>query len=248
MHCVFILAQHTETVHDWLSQPNYLPNYTDVLTWCRGMDPGSAALLVILGIVFLLFGFTIYRALIALTAAILGAYLGFGLTAKMPNMSLIGVTVGAVVCGVVAWVWTNWIAAAIGAIIGGLLGSAIWQMAGINPAFTWSGALTGAVLLGLLCFILFRISVIIYTSLQGAVMLAFGGLGMAYKYDVAGKFADERMRAWPMLLPVTVLVLMLCGIGYQYMKAPAGGGGGRSGGSGKSSSGSGAKTASAEKE
>ena len=242
MHCVFVLAQHSKTVHDWLAQPNYLPTHADVMTWCRGMDPGSAALLIVLGIVFLLFGFTIYRALIALTAAILGAYLGFGLTAKMPNMSLIGLAVVAVVCGVVAWVWTNWIAAAVGAIIGGLLGSAIWQMAGLNPAFAWSGALTGAVFLGLLCFVLFRISVITYTSLQGAVMLAFGGLGMAYKYDAAGKFADERMRAWPMLLPATVLVLMLCGIGYQYMKAPAGGGGG------KSSSGSRAKTASAENE
>ena len=246
MHSFFILAAQTKTLHDWLSQPNYLPTYADVMRWCHNMDPGSAALLIVLGIVFLLFGFTIYRALIALTAAILGAYLGFGLTAKMPNMSLIGLTVGAVVCGVVAWVWTNWIAAAVGAIIGGLLGSAIWQMAGLNPAFAWSGALTGAVFLGLLCFVLFRISVITYTSLQGAVMLAFGGLGMAYKYDAAGKFADERMRAWPMLLPVTVLVLMLCGIGYQYMKAPAGGGGGRSGG--KSGSGSGAKSAAAERE
>jgi hypothetical protein len=214
------------------------------MTWCHDMDPGSAALLLILGIVFLLFGFTIYRALIALTAAILGAYLGFGITEKMQNMSLIGLSVGAVIFGAVAWVWTNWIAAAIGAIIGGLLGSAVWQMAGLNPAFAWSGALTGAVFLGLLCFILFRISVIIYTSLQGAVMLAFGALGMAYRYDAAGKFADERMRAWPMLLPVTVLVFMLCGIGYQYMKAPAGQGGG----GGKSKSGSTAKAASTEKE
>lgn len=235
MHPVFVLAQESKTLHEWLSHPNYLPTYAHVMTWCHDMDPGSAALLLILGIVFLLFGFTIYRALIALTAAILGAYLGFGFTEKMQNMSLIGLSVGAVVFGAIAWVWTNWIAAVIGAIIGGLLGSAIWQMANLNPAFAWSGALTGAVFLGLLCFILFRISIIIYTSLQGAVMLAFGGLGMAYKYNAAEKFVDARMSAWPMLLPATVLVLMLCGISYQYMKAPAGKGGG------KSSSSSGAK-------
>lgn len=245
MHSFFVLAEHTRTYHEWLSHPSYLPTYADVMTWCHEMDPGSAALLLILGVVFLLFGFTIYRALIALTAAILGAYLGFGLTEKMQNMSLIGLSVGAVVFGAVAWVWTNWIAAVIGAIIGGLLGSAIWQMAGLNPAFAWSGALTGAVFLGLLCFILFRVSVIIYTSLQGAVMLAFGVLGMAYRYDAAGRFADERMNAWPMLLPATVLVLMLCGIGYQYMKAPAGKGGG---GGGKKSSGADSKPAAAKKE
>ena len=247
MHGVFILAAQTRTLHEWLSHPNYLPNYDDVMKWCHGMDPGSAALLLILGAVFLLFGFTIYRALIALTAAILGAYLGFGLTEKMQNMALIGLSVGAVIFGAMAWVWTNWVAAVIGAVIGGLLGSAIWQMAGLNPAFAWSGALTGAVFLGLLCFLLFRISVILYTSLQGAVMLAFGGLGMAYRYDAAGQFVDARMKAWPMLLPATVMALMLCGIGYQYMKAPTGGGGG-GGGGGKSSSGSKAKAAPAEKE
>ena len=133
MHCVFILAAQTRTLHEWLSHPNYLPSYDDVMKWCHDMDPGSAALLLILGVVFLLFGFTIYRALIALTAAILGAYLGFGLTEKMQNMALIGLSVGAVIFGAVAWVWTNWVAAAIGAIIGGLLGSAIWQMAGAQP-------------------------------------------------------------------------------------------------------------------
>ena len=74
-------------------------------------------------------------------------------------------------------------------------------------------------------------------------MLAFGGLGMAYRYDAAGQFVDARMKAWPMLLPATVMLLMLCGIGYQYMKAPTGGGGGS-----KSSSGSKAKAAPAEKE
>jgi hypothetical protein len=244
MQCYFVLAEQTRTLHEWLSHPNYLPNYDDVMRWCHRMDPGSAALLLVLGIVFLLFGFTIYRALIALTAAILGAYLGFGLTEKMQNMAPIGLAVGAVVFGAVAWVWTNWIAAVIGAIIGGLLGSAIWQLAGLSPAFAWSGALTGAVFLGLLCFVLFRISVIVYTSLQGAVMLAFGAMGMAYKYDAAGSFVDARMSAWPMLLPVTVLVLMLCGISYQYLKAPAGQGGG----GGRSKSGSGAKPAPAEKD
>lgn len=224
-------------MHLWLKCPNYLPNRDDVMRWCRDMDAGSAAMLIILGIVFLLFGYTIYRALIALTAAVAGAYLGYGLCEKMENMALIGMATGAVVFGAVAWVWTNWIAAVVGAAVGALLGSAVWQMAGLNPEFAWSGALTGAVFLGLLCFILFRISVILYTSLQGAVMLVFGGMGMAYRYEDAGRFVDARISAWPMLLPVTVLTLMLCGIGYQYMKAPAGKGGGGGGASKKSSDG-----------
>jgi hypothetical protein len=229
MSLIFTLGE-ADTLHEYLVHPDYLPKYGDALHWCHNMDPGSAAMLLVLGAVFLLFGYTIYRALIALTAAILGAYLGFGLCQRMANMSLIGLSVGAVVFGAVAWVWTNWIAAVIGAIIGGLLGSAIWQMAGLSPAFAWSGALTGAVFLGMLCFVLFRISVIIYTSLQGAVMLSFGILGMAYKYETAGSFVDQRLSAWPMSLPALILVLMLCGIGYQYAKAPAGksGGGGGS--------------------
>ena len=76
-------------------------------------------------------------------------------------------------------------------------------------------ALTGLVGFGLLSFILFKASVMMYTSLQGSVMLIFGILGLIYKYqDIAPKLT-ESMTLKPFLLPVSIFIPALLGLIYQ---------------------------------
>jgi len=224
-----------KSFNEFASTPDHLPTRADLLTWIQKMDPGTAALFIVLGLVLLLFGFQMHRALISLTATMLGAYLGYGLGDRA-GLPLAGMVVVAIMFGAAAWVWTNLVAALVAAICGALLGSAVWQMADLNPQYAWSGALTGAVTLGLLSFILFRISVILFTSLQGAIMLVIGGMGMAWYYDAARDFLQHRMNAWPVILPATVLVLTLIGFTFQHMKGPSGGGGGRKSGRGAKAS------------
>src|SRR5690606_29242359 len=108
----------------------------------------------------------------------------------------------------------------IGAICGAMLGASLWQMANLDPRFAWSGALTGAVALGLLCFIVFRISVILFTSLQGAVMLVLGVLGLAYQYSFARPTIESSVNQWPYFLPALVFGLMAIGLTYQFVKGP----------------------------
>jgi hypothetical protein len=216
----------TQTIHEAIASPEKLPSSADLLTWIQSMDPGTAALYIIFGGILLLFGYTMHRTLITITAALLGAYLGYGLGHRV-GMPLIGMAVLAVACGAAAWMWTALVAALVAAVCGALLGSAIWQLADLNPQYAWSGALSGAIALGLLCFILFRLSVILFTSLQGAVMLVIGGMGMAWYYPTARDFINERMAAWPLIIPATILALTLIGFAYQHMKSPAGKGSSR---------------------
>jgi len=103
----------------------------------------------------------------------------------------------------------------MGGIFGALLGASMWRAVGLEPSLCWAGALTGLVGFGLLSFILFKASVMMYTSLQGSVMLIFGILGLVYKYqDIAPKLT-ESMTLKPFLLPVSIFIPALLGLIYQ---------------------------------
>ena len=80
------------TSSSWFFSPVHFPAQADLLTWCQTMNPGTAALLVLTGIVYLLFGYLLFRVLVAINAAAIGAYLG-------------------------AWVGVHWNQALAGAIV-----------------------------------------------------------------------------------------------------------------------------------
>ena len=56
-----------------VSLPQHWPAQTDLLTYCQTMTPGTAAIMLVLGVVFLMFGWYMYKALVTLNAALFGA-------------------------------------------------------------------------------------------------------------------------------------------------------------------------------
>jgi hypothetical protein len=85
----------------------------------------------------------------------------------------------------------------------------------LDPTFAWSGALSGLILFGLLSFILFRGSVTMYMSLQGAAMLIFGLLGMVDKYEQVAPKITSAMTLKPFLLPMAIIIPAIIGMLYQ---------------------------------
>ena len=52
------------------------PAQNDVMTWAQTMGIGTCLLLIVVGAVYLLYGWQVYRPLITLNAAIIGGYIG----------------------------------------------------------------------------------------------------------------------------------------------------------------------------
>src|SRR4051794_20414307 len=93
-----------QTGHLWemMKLPAHWPMQTDLLQWCQTMSPGSATVLVMGGMVYLLFGWYIFRALMMLNSAVLGAYLG-GRVGQHGGSMLAGACVGAFVSAAMTW-------------------------------------------------------------------------------------------------------------------------------------------------
>ena len=190
------------------------PEQADLLKYCQTMGPGLAALMIILGIVYLLFGFQLYRILILINAAVVGFIIG-GVIGESVDASLPCALGGAVLAGALAWPTMNYTVAVMGAIYGAVIAATIWRLAGQDERFIWAGAMTGMVAGGLMCFILFSGCVMAYTSLQGSAMVIFGTLGLLLKYQELAPRVDDYLSLKPFVLPLFVFIATVLGTMFQ---------------------------------
>jgi len=207
--------------------PTTWPQQHDLLTWCRQMTPGVAAGLIIVGIVYLLFGYQIFKAVVLINAAVVGAYIGAYL-GQEGDAATIGGVICAVAAAAIAWPTMKYAVAIMGGLFGALLGASIWRGVNLDPNLIWAGALMGLAGFGMVSFIVFRGSVMMYTSLQGAFMMVFGILGLIYQYSDGAKQVSEHLKIQPVLLPAAIFIPALLGLIFQqhYHAAPGGDKGG----------------------
>ena len=203
--------------------PTHWPDQADLLHWCQSAAPGVAVLLILVGIVYLLFGFSIAKILVTLNAALVGGWLGalVGERAGGGGAALPGAVIVGLLSATAAWPTLRGSVAVLGAMLGAILGVVVWRLSDLDPTFGWSGGLTGLVLCGLLSLLLFRPCVITYTSLQGAAMVVFGLLALVLKHEDFGPSIGTQLAGKPFLLPMTVFVPTLLGYIYQQSMSPA---------------------------
>jgi hypothetical protein len=204
----------------WPQIPSHWPAQGDLLSWAQSMGALTAAMLVLAGVIYLAFGVYVYRSLITLNATVLGAYVG-GIIGQRAGNAVAGAMVGGFACAALTWPTMKYAVAAMGGAFGLLLGASVWRSAGLEPNYAWSGGLTGLVFFGMLSFLLFRGSIMMFTSLQGSVMLIFGLLGLIYKYQDMAPRVNENLSLRPFLLPMFILVPATIGLIYQQTQYPA---------------------------
>jgi hypothetical protein len=197
--------------------PDHWPGQVDLVNWCNQMGPALAGLLIVAGVIYLLWGFKIFKTLMIINAIVVGAVIGAVIGDKLGAIVPV-----AVVGAVVTWPTMKYAVAVKGAAFGTVLGATVWHSIGLDPKFAWSGAAIGLVTCGLLCFIVFRGCVVMFTSLQGSVMLILGLLGLILKYEDASPHVGRYLTLKPFLLPLCIFIPTV--VGMMYQQATPGGG------------------------
>jgi len=211
-----------------LNFPAHWPGQVDLLVWFHEMGSAVALLLVLLGLVYLLFGFYLFKPLVLLNAAFIGAMIGVLISSKTGGPLPSGI-LGGFIAAAVTYPLMKWAVALMGGLFGAILGFTLWRTFGLESGFAWTGGCMGLIGCGLLCFIVFRGSVMAYTSLQGSVMLVFGVLSLAYKYQGFAPKLAEGLQLKPFMLPMCIFIGTILGLIYQQHSSlsasPAGAGG-----------------------
>jgi hypothetical protein len=225
-----LIAKATAAAHASTSLPSVepitrFPGQRDLLSWCQDMGPGTAILLILVGMVFLLYGWSIFKPLVTLNAIVLGGYLGALIGQRYGGHMLAGGLIGSIAAAATTWPLMKWAVAVMGGIVGAFAGASVWlTINGLDPHYAWAGAMTGLVAFGLFSFILFRGSIIMYTSLQGSLMAVAGVLGLIFKYPDFTTRVSQSLSKQPLLLPVLVVIAAGMGLIFQQTHSGAGGG------------------------
>jgi hypothetical protein len=194
--------------------PGAWPNQMDLLQWSQKMGPGMATVLIILGIIYVMFGFYLFKGLVVMNAACVGAWVG-AMIGERSGSAVPCAVLGAFIAAAVTIPTMKWAVAVLGGLLGAALGGSIWRLIDLDPHFAWAGAGMGLIACGLFCFIIFRGSVMAYMSLQGSIMLVFGILGLLYKYQDLGPRITNGLQARTFILPMAVFIPTVIGLLYQ---------------------------------
>ncbi len=187
----------------------------DLLQACRELNVAAAVILIFAGVIFMLWGFYAFKWLVTLNAAVIGAWLG-AMIGQSAGAPLPAALIGGFVAAVVTWPMMKYAVAIMGGLIGTVIGMSVWRSMGIDPNFAAAGGGMGLIFFGMLSFILFRTSVMMFTSLQGSLMLIFGILGVIYKFQgLDTRALETRLEVSPFIMPMIVFFASVCGIIYQ---------------------------------
>lgn len=198
-------------------QAHFTVPFFDVL-WehITELDLVEALTFIAFGTVWLFYGWRIFKILVTISFALLGMVLGIWANQQLidGNSFWLGL-ICAVFFGVLSIPFMHWGVSILGALSGTILTTGAWIALGMPKEYVWAGGLIGLIAGGMISFIIFKIAVILFTSLGGSTLLALGALAiMCHHMMVQEQFKSFLLEnKW--FMPATVLVPMAIGIFLQ---------------------------------
>lgn len=215
--CDFFQAQ-------WQNVPQSLDELIEAL---KAMHLGHGIVLAVAGLFYLFIGWKLFKPLVMLNAAILGAVLGGAATVQLGvgEYWWVGALALGCVLGLVAWPMMKLFVALFGGALGAALGFSAFESVvgtlgrGDLLPYAWIGAVVGGLFLALLAMLLFQGAVMFATSLQGSGMFACGLLCMLFKAPNIEEPLTKALQTHPPALLLCVVGLSAAGLVVQIFAA-----------------------------
>jgi len=187
--------------------------------WQRlgALRPLEAGLLLVpVGLVFLLYGFKLYKWLVSVVYAGIGAAAGAALAAYLGWELILCVIAGSLLLGLLAWPLHRLGWGFLGAALFG--GAAVLVMQTQTPSVAYTAIVAAVAFIGglILTLVLMRPIIILVTSVIGAAVLVQGALRLALIQPAFGDPICSTLEAKPYLLAILVAIPALLGFILQW--------------------------------
>jgi hypothetical protein len=213
-----------------------LPQQSQLLTDLTTAQIFYPIVLLVFGGLLMGFGFKAYKWIVLLNFIAIGWWLGpqivhSQLTQKeTDDLALVASIAGAVLMGILAWPLLRYTVAVCGGMVGFAIGMVVWAYCDQPVNMAWAGGLVGLVVLGMLSFVLFKTSVILFTSIEGAALFVFGASALLLRYQPWEKQVANSLNK-PILIPMVITTVAAIAMFWQHQQhglighdgAPAGG-------------------------
>ncbi len=220
---------------DTLAHPKHL---VDTL---QAMSAVWAVIFLASGLICLFQGYKIYKTVTVILALAIGAFAGYYLGKKIHAEYVVAGCLS-VLLAVTAFPLMKYAVAVMGGLAGAFVGANAWSALGrlmggsggqAAAQHYWIGALVGLLVFGMLAFILFKMSVVMFTSVSGSTIAVLGGMALLLQIEFFQPTISRSISAHSVVLPMLVLVPALIGFILQEMDPTPGSGEASSKGGGK---------------
>jgi len=220
MDCVTILARTVETTNQTTpgaetpaAPPEGFVPINFIWEQIIALNLVEALTFVCFGVVCVFYGWRVFKILVTISFALIGLFVGVWI-----NRLLIGgneMWLGIISMALFAFfsvTLMRWGVSVLGAAAGGILGGGVWYAVGLPEQYILAGALVGVVAGGMISFIVFKIAVMLFTSLSGSGLIAVGILAIICQRLGAAERVEELVFTQKWFLPVVLLAPTAAGI------------------------------------
>ena len=212
MNCAVIMAQAAEAASPAATNQAVIP--IDLI-WQQitSLNKLEAFTFMAFGAVCLFYGWRIFKILVAISFALIGLFVGV-----YTNNLLIGGNeiwlgiLSMVLFTVFSIPMMKWGVCLLGAAAGGVLSGGCWFALALPEQYIWAGALVGVVAGGMISFIVFKASVILFTSMGGSALVTIGILAVVYQHLGAAEKIEDLVLVQRWFLPVMLAVPTVIGV------------------------------------
>lgn len=228
-----------DTVTAMFSRPDTLAQPAALVENLQALSVVWAVVFLIVGLLCMLNGYRFYKTSTVAIALMIGLFAGYWVGQQIHAPFIVAGCMGLLLAAI-AFPLMKFAVAIFGGVTGAFIGANLW--AGIASALNkaadteipvdayWIGALVGLMLCGMLAFILFKLSIVMFTSVSGATIAVLGGLALLLSFDPWHDAIKSGLTASQLVVPLLVFVPAVIGLILQETwpdtkPAPSGGSG-----------------------
>ena len=217
-----------DTVAGMFSRGDALAQPEHVISHLQTLGAVWAVVFVVVGVLCLFNGYRFYRLATVSVALFLGMFAGYWFGGLIGAPYVVAGCLG-VLLATLAFPMMKYAVAVFGGLSGAFIGANMWsgtahainkiasQNAGeatrVIPAEEyWLGALLGLLICGMLAFILFKLSVVMFTSVSGSTIAVMGALALLLGFEPWRETVAEGLRASQLVIPLLVAVPAAIGL------------------------------------
>ncbi len=210
-----------DTVTATFSRPDALAQPEALVENLQALSVVWAVVFLIVGLLCMLNGYRFYKVSTVAIALLIGLFAGYWVGEQIQAPFIVAGCCGLLLAAV-AFPLMKFAVAIFGGVTGAFIGANLW--AGIASAINksadtqipvdayWVGALVGLMLCGMLAFILFKLSIVLFTSVSGATIAVLGGLALLLSFEPWQDSIKSGITASQLVVPLLVFVPAVIGL------------------------------------
>ena len=210
-----------DTVTAMFSRPDTLAQPDALVEHLQALSVVWAVVFLIVGILCMLNGYRFYKVATIAIALFIGLFAGYWIGQQIQAPFIVAGCTG-LLLAVVSFPLMKFAVSIFGGLTGAFIGANLWAgfAAALNRAADteipvdayWIGALVGLMLCGMLAFILFKLSIVLFTSVSGATIAVLGGLALLLSFDPWEDTIRSGLTASQLVVPLLVFVPAVIGL------------------------------------